>query len=92
MLRLPPHGSTVTAGDLRTRLLEAAEQEDAIEIDASDVESVGQAVLQLLVAARADALAAGQTFTILNPSHAFLDRVTSCQLAAAIGIETGDAE
>ncbi|AJP72185.1 hypothetical protein TS85_10895 [Sphingomonas hengshuiensis] len=92
MLRLPPHGTTVTANDLRARIVEAADIEDAIEIDASQVESVGQAVLQLLVAARADAEASGQPFTILNPSHAFVDRVTRCQLAGAIGLETGDAQ
>jgi anti-anti-sigma regulatory factor len=91
-LRLPAHGTTVTAEDLRVRLVLAADFDDVIEIDASDVESVGQAVLQLLVAARTEAKNAGQTFRIVNPSLAFTDRVTRCRLAAAIGLEPGDAQ
>lgn len=89
-LRLPAHGTTVTAEDLRVRLVLAADLDDAIEIDASEVESVGQAVLQLLVAARAEAVSGGQEFRIANPSPAFVDRVNRSQLAAAIGLETGD--
>jgi anti-anti-sigma regulatory factor len=89
-LRLPAHGTTVTAEDLRVRLVLAADLDDAIEIDASEVESVGQAVLQLLVAARAEAVAGGQEYRITNPSPAFVDRVNRCQLGAAIGLETGD--
>ncbi|MDG2533994.1 STAS domain-containing protein [Sphingomonas sp. HITSZ_GF] len=89
-LRLPAHGTTVTAEDLRVRLVLAADLDDAIEIDASEVESVGQAVLQLLVAARNEAASNGQEFRIANPSPAFVDRVNRCQLAAAIGLETGD--
>lgn len=91
-VRLPAHGTTVTAEDLRARLIAAADAEDSIEVDASDVESVGQAVLQLLVSARADAERDGQSFQIVNPSQAFIDRVTSCRLAEAVGLETGDAQ
>ncbi|MBB5710734.1 STAS domain-containing protein [Sphingomonas xinjiangensis] len=90
-VRLPAHGTTVTAEDLRVGLVLAADRNDAIEVDASDVESVGQAVLQLLVAARNEASAAGQDFRIVNPSQAFVERVTSCHLAHAVGLETGDA-
>jgi len=89
-LRLPAHGTTVTAEDLRVRLVLAADLDDAIEIDASDVESVGQAVLQLLVAANAEAASAGQAFRIVNPSPAFTERVNRCHLAVAIGLESGD--
>lgn len=89
-LRLPAHGTTVTAEDLRVRFVLAADLDDAIEVDASEVESVGQAVLQLLVAARNEAAANGQPFRIVNPSPAFVDRVTRSQLADAIGFETGD--
>ncbi|MCD2324259.1 STAS domain-containing protein [Sphingomonas sp. IC-56] len=89
-VRLPAHGTTVTAEDLRVGLVLAADHGDVIEIDASEVESVGQAVLQLLVAARNEASAVGQGFRITNPSQAFVERVTSCHLAAAVGLETGD--
>lgn len=91
-LRLPAHGTTVTAEDLRVRMVLAADHDDAIEIDASEVESVGQAVLQLLVAARTEAQANGQPFRIINPSPAFQERVASCRLADAIGLETGDVQ
>jgi len=87
-VRLPAHGTTVTAEDLRVHLVLAADYEGRTEIDASGVESVGQAVLQLLVAARIDADANGQAFAILNPSPAFVDRVTACRLAGALGIES----
>jgi anti-anti-sigma regulatory factor len=85
-LTLPVHGTTVTAEDLRVRLVLASDFDGAMEVDASAVESVGQAVLQLLVAARAEADAQGQSFSISNPSPAFVDRVTACGLAAAIGL------
>lgn len=85
-LILPPHGTTVTAEDLRVRMVLASDFDGAMEVDAGAVESVGQAVLQLLVAARAEAEAQGQNFVIRNPSPAFVDRVTACGLAPAIGL------
>ncbi|ARS28972.1 STAS domain-containing protein [Sphingomonas sp. KC8] len=85
-LRLPVHGSTVTAEDLRVRLVLASDFDGEIAVDASEVESVGQAVLQLLVAAKAEADSAGQAFTIVSPSPAFVDRVTACRLGEAIGL------
>lgn len=87
-LVLPIHGTTVTAEDLRVRMVLASDFDHAMEIDASAVESVGQAVLQLLVAAKAEADVQGQPFVICNPSPAFVDRVTACGLAAAIGLPT----
>lgn len=86
-LILPPHGTTVTAEDLRVRMVLASDFDHVMEIDASAVESVGQAVLQLLVAAKLEADAQGKPFIIHNPSTAFVDRVTACGLAAAIGLE-----
>lgn len=89
-LILPPHGTTVTAEDLRVRMVLASDFDGATEVDASAVESVGQAVLQLLVAARAEAAAQGQSFVIHNPSPAFVDRVTACGLAPAIGLSANE--
>lgn len=86
-IRLPAHGTTVTAEDLRVRLVLAADFDGRIEIDASQVESVGQAVLQLLIAARADAEQNDQPFAILHPSAAFVQRVNGCRLADAIGLK-----
>ena len=61
--------------------------EGEITIDASEVENVGQAVLQLLIAARAEAERNEQPFAIVNPSTAFVERVTACRLADAIGLQ-----
>lgn len=91
-VRLPVHGSTVTAEDLRVRLVLAADFDGRIEIDASGVESVGQAVLQLLVAARGEAEADARPFTIIDPSRAFVERVTACRLADALGLPTQGGE
>lgn len=85
---LPAHGTTVTAEELRVRLVLAADLDGRIEIDASQVESVGQAVLQLLVAARAEAEANGHDYAVVNPSPAFIACVTGCRLAAVIGLQT----
>ena len=54
-IRLPVHNSTVAAEDLRVRLVIAADFESRVEVDASQVESIGQAVLQLLIATKAEA-------------------------------------
>jgi anti-anti-sigma regulatory factor len=89
-LRLPVHGNTAAAEDMRVRLVLAADLDGETVIDASEVESVGQAVLQTLVAARTEARLSGQPFTITNPSPAFVDRVQRCGLAEAIGLPGGD--
>ena len=88
MVCLPAHCTTVTAEDIRVRLVLAADFDDLIEVDASQVESIGQATLQLLIAARAEAVATGRGFAIVDPSAAFVERVTLCRLAEAIGLES----
>jgi anti-anti-sigma regulatory factor len=86
-LVLPAHCTTVTAEDIRVRLVLAADLDGATEIDASAVESIGQAVLQILVAARTEAVEGGQRFVITAASDAFVERVTLCRLADEIGLE-----
>ena len=44
-LRLPPNVTTVMAEDLRAGLVLAADHEAAIQIDASETVSIGQAAL-----------------------------------------------
>ena len=87
-IRLLAHNNTVAAEDLRVRLVLAADYQGRVEVDASEVESVGQAVLQLLIAARADAEQNAMPFEIVNPSRAFVERVTACRLADAFGLAT----
>jgi anti-anti-sigma regulatory factor len=85
-LRLPVNGNTVSAEDLKVRLVLAADLDEEIQIDASQVESVGQAVLQLLVAARDEADHKSLEFEIINPSPAFVERVAACGLAETLGL------
>ena len=86
-LRLSSHATTTTAEDLRVRLVLCSDFDGEMVIDASQVESVGQAVLQLLVAARLEAAVHGQPFAIQDPSNAFLERVNACRLSAALGLD-----
>ena len=87
---LPPHGSTVVAEDLRVRLVMACDADGDIVVDGADVESVGQAVLQLLIATREEAERNGQTFTIANPSEALRRRISACGLSDHFGLEEED--
>lgn len=86
-LRLPPQCTTVTADDLRVQLVLASDADGEIVVDASDVENVGQAVLQLLVAASDEARRSGQSLAIANPSPAFVQRAASCLLADRLGLQ-----
>lgn len=88
-LRLPVHGNTVAAEDLKVRLVLAADLDEELRIDASHVESVGQCVLQLLVAARLEAERQSLEFEIINPSPAFVERVVGCGLAELLGPDAG---
>jgi anti-anti-sigma regulatory factor len=88
-LRLPVHGNTVAAEDLKVRLVLAADLDEEMQIDASQVESVGQCILQLLVAARREADRKSLIFKITNPSPAFMERVIGCGLAETLGVVTG---
>ena len=91
VVTLPESCSTVAAEELRVQLVMALDApEGGVSVDASAVDSVGQAVLQLLVAAKREADAAGKAFTITNPTPAFSERVTSCLLADAIGLDAGE--
>lgn len=90
-VHLPAHCGTVAAEDLRVRLVLAADLDGGIEVRADAVDSIGQAVLQILVAARREAVARHQPYAIVDPSPAFVDRVTRCRLAGAIGLIEKDA-
>lgn len=87
VIRLTGHGTTTTAEDLRTQMIVASELCDSTTIDASEALSVGQAVLQLLIAARRDASSRDHDYRIVGASPAFSERVVSCQLADTIGLE-----
>ena len=86
VIALPPNGTTVAAEELHVHLVLASDAGVPVRINASAVESVGQAVLQLLLAAKADAEASGRTFAISNPSPPFRDRVERCGLGEALDL------
>ncbi|EIZ78696.1 hypothetical protein WSK_2744 [Novosphingobium sp. Rr 2-17] len=88
-IRLSGHGTTIVAEDLLTQCVGASDLRDSTAIDASEALSVGQAVLQVLIAARREADARGHAYRFVSASAAFSDRVNSCQLADAIGLEIG---
>lgn len=85
-VRLPANGTTVAAEELHATLALAADRGGEIVIDASCVENVGQAVLQLLLATRAEAEVRGLDFKIDHPSEPFRARVEACLLASALGL------
>jgi anti-anti-sigma regulatory factor len=85
-VKLPAHATTTTAEELRVALVLACDVAGGIDIDAGEVESIGQAVLQLLAAAKAEADAKGLPFSIASASPAFAERVKACRLAPRIGL------
>lgn len=89
VIRLTGHAATVTAEHLHAELVRAADGAATTAIDASELLSVGQAVLQLLIAAREDAVQHDHPFHFTAASAAFSDRVRDCQLAESIGLQAG---
>ncbi|WP_242148622.1 hypothetical protein [Sphingomonas sp. BAUL-RG-20F-R05-02] len=86
VLRLPVHCLTKDAEDLRVRLVIAADQGDGIVVDATDTQTIGQAVLQLLVAARAEAVVTGQAFAIDHLDPTLAARLAGFGLTGALGL------
>lgn len=86
VVQLPRDGTTVAAGAVHTELLNAMEQGGAVIIDGSLVHTIGQAVLQLLLATRRQAIAAGTAYNVVNASPALVDQARRYCLAEAIGL------
>src|SRR6187402_1464260 len=86
MISLPAHCSTPMAKGVLAALIEQADRAADIVVDGARVDDIGQAVLQVLVCAKADADAAGRSFTIANPSGALIDRATRCKLDRLLGL------
>ncbi len=80
-VKLPAYCNTAAAADLHPVLVEACSGDTPVAIDASEVESLGQAVIQLLVAAAADADShRGPPVAVIHPSAAFAQRIAACGL------------
>ncbi|MBW6525975.1 STAS domain-containing protein [Sphingomonas sp. RHCKR7] len=70
---LPPRLDTAAAPPLRVALKKLVEQAQPLAVDGSAVEQIGQACLQVLIAARAAATAQGQSFALTAVSIPFAD-------------------
>lgn len=82
-LVLPASCGTPAAVAMHAQLREFLDSGRAPLIDASAVENIGQATLQLLLAARAE----WPELRIAGPSAAFESRVRACALAGALGLD-----
>lgn len=85
-LRLPPNVTTLMAEDLRAGLVLAADHEAAILINASETMSIGQAALQLLIAARQEADRLNIPFEIEHAQEPLVRRIEALGLAASLGL------
>lgn len=92
VVALPANGTTTAAEELRNQLVCAAELGGSTVIDGSAVQTIGQAVLQLLVAARRTAAAEGRSCIITGASAAMMVVADACCLAEELGIVTGEAQ
>lgn len=82
---LPASAMTLSAEDLRVRLVMAIDSDEDVVIDAGETGLVGQAVLQLLVAAQRAARNAGKDFSIIHSDAELSGRLVALGLADAIG-------
>lgn len=82
---LPASAMTLSAEDLRVRLVMAVDSDEDMVVDAGETGLVGQAVLQLLVAARQAAQNAGKAFSIINPDSELSGRLVALGLGDTIG-------
>lgn len=91
-LHLPANVPTVMAEDLRAALVFAADHEEAIRIDASETTSIGQAALQLLVAARMEAERLHLTFAIEHARPELTARLATLGLADLLGLTVEEGQ
>jgi anti-anti-sigma regulatory factor len=86
MILLPAQCSNALAQSLLTALIDHADRAADVTINGAAVDTIGQAVLQVLVSAKADADATGRTFRIAAPSPALIERAVGCKLDQLIGL------
>jgi anti-anti-sigma regulatory factor len=91
MILLPAQCSTSLAQSLLTALIDHADRAADVTIDGAAVDTIGQAVLQVLVSAKADADATGRAFRITAPSPALIERAVGCKLDRLIGLASEPA-
>lgn len=84
---LPIEGdvSIYTVGELKSQLLQAMTQHPALDLDLAMVTEIDGAGVQLLMSARKQALAMGQTLTLSNHSMPVLEMWERLDLAGWFG-------
>jgi anti-anti-sigma regulatory factor len=75
---------------LRARIVLAADQDEAIILDATETEAFGQAALQLLIAAEKEADRLDIRFAINNVRPSLLERLETLGLAEPLGLTSTD--
>ncbi|AMO72631.1 STAS domain-containing protein [Sphingorhabdus sp. M41] len=99
-LYLPVNCTTTTAEDLRAGLVLAFDNPDGLVIDAGDTVVIGQAVLQLLIAAQRDAEREDIKFAIRGLNDQLtaqfaaygIDKLTGEPSVAGIDADLSDAD
>jgi len=74
-----------TAAELRRRLLDALDAAEAVEVDLSRVHEIDSAGLQLMLAARREAVARDKTLRFMNHSPAVRETIEFCDLSGPLG-------
>jgi anti-anti-sigma regulatory factor len=92
MITLPAHCATAVAQGLLASFIDHADRGEDVVVDGSAVDVVGQAVLQVLVCAKADADAAGRSFLIAPASDALIQRAIGCRLGQQVGLESYETD
>jgi anti-anti-sigma factor len=84
---LPIEGdvSIYTVGELKSQLLQAMTQHPALDLDLTMVTEIDGAGVQLLMSARKQALAMGQTLTLSNHSMPVIEMWERLDLAGWFG-------
>lgn len=80
-----------SVADLHLTLLKALEQSDCIEIDASAIQQIDTASLQLLLVAKRSAISQHKTLSIDFPSERFIEAATLLGLAEILEVDQAAA-
>ncbi|MCX7175230.1 MAG: STAS domain-containing protein [Proteobacteria bacterium] len=77
--------SIFNAGEQRSRLLDALEAYSEVEVDLSGVSEIDSAGIQLMVAAKREAVNRNKSLRFTNHSPAVFDILELCDLAGHLG-------
>jgi anti-anti-sigma factor len=84
-LRLEGELTIYTAGEMKSRLLDALAGTDALELNLNDVTEVDTAGVQLLILVKREAALAGKRLTLSEHSPAVMELIETFNLAGWFG-------